>query len=102
MALWQHEAVCLAVHRLGAQSSSHKEDITITELGEAVWKLEQANFDAGVLLGCDAFSAAAVMVSTRLPFRFGKNRVSLAELNLIFVLKVMELPPDELVIVGIL
>ena len=101
MALWQDKAVCLTVHGLRAQSSSDKEDITITELGKAVWELEQSDFDTGVLLGGNTFTTATVMISTRLPFRFRINRVPLAELNLIFVLKVMELPPDELIVVRI-
>ena len=101
MALWQDKAVCLTVHGLRAQSSSDKEDITITELGKAVWELEQSDFDTGVLLGGNTFTTATVMISTRLPFGFSINRVPLAELNLVFVLKVMELPPDELIVVRI-
>ena len=91
----------MAIHGLGTQSSGNKVDITITELGKAIRELKQFDFDASVLLGWDSFTTATVMISTRLPFRFRINRVSLAELNLIFVLKVMELPPDELIVVRI-
>ena len=92
----------MAVHGLRAQSSGDKEHITITELGKAVWEFEQSDFDASILLRGDTFTTATIMISTRLPLGFSINRVPLAEFNLIFALKVMELPPDELIVVGIL
>ena len=92
----------MTVHGLRAQSSGDKEDITITELGKTVWELEQSDFDTSVLLWGNTFTTATVMISTRLPFGFSINRVPLAELNLVFVLKVMELPPNELIVVRVL
>ena len=102
LTLWEDKAVCLTVHGLRAQSSGNEEDITIAELCKAVRELEQSDFDTGVLLRSNTLTTASVMISTRLPFVFRENRVSLAEFDLIFVLKVMELPPDELIVVGIL
>ena len=92
----------MAVHGLRTQCSGYKEDIAIAELSKAVWELEQSDFDTGVLLRGNTFTTAAVMIGTWLSFGFSINRVSLAEFNLVFVLKVMELPPDELIVVGVL
>ena len=99
--LWQNKAVGLTIHSLGTQSTSNKEDIATVELLHALRKLQHTNLNAGVLLRCDTFATATVVISTGLSFRFRKDRVALAKLDLVIGLKMAELPADKLVVVWV-
>ena len=102
LTLGKDKAVSLAVHGLGAESTSNEIDITFSELGEAFRELEHLNLDTSVLLGSDTFARGTIVISTRLSLGFGEDCVSLAELDFVVGLEVSHLPSDELVVVWVL
>ena len=102
LALRQDKAVGLTVHGLRTESTSDQEDVTIAELLQASREVEHADLDASVLLGSNTFTSATVMIGTWLTLRLGEDSVALAELDLVVVLQVVELPANELIIVRVL
>ena len=96
------EAVGLAVHSLGAERACHKEDIALSELLELGGEVEQTDLDASVLLGSNTLASGAIVISAGLVLRLGVDRVAFAELDLVVVLEMVELPADEPVVVGVL
>jgi hypothetical protein len=63
--------------------------------------LQNLHLDESVFLGAHTFPRAAVMVHTRLVVLGGEYCVALAELHLLTVLQVQELPANKLVKVRI-
>ena len=57
IALGKDKAISLSIHGLGSQSTGNEEYVTFGELGEALGELKEANLDASVFLGTDAFTA---------------------------------------------
>ena len=102
VALRQDKAVSLTIHGLGTQRASNKEHVAAIELLHAFWQLEHTNLDAGVLLGRDTLTTATIVISARLALGLGEDRVAFAKLDLVVILEVVELPPDELVVVRVL
>ena len=102
LTLRQDKAVGLTVHGLRTESTSDQEDVTIAELLQASREVEHADLDTSVLLGSNTFTSATVMIGTWLTLGLGEDSVALAELDLVVVLQVVELPTNELVIVRVL
>lgn len=98
----KNEAVCLAVHGLGAESTGNKEHVASFELLETVWEFKETNLDASVLLRCNTFATASIVVCTWLFLGLGENRVPFSKLDLIVCFEVVELPANELVEVLVL
>ena len=102
LALRQHEAVGLTVHGLRTQGTGDKEDVSLAELLQAVGELQHADLDASVLLDANTLTSSTIVISARLALSLGEDCVALAELDLVVGLEVVELPADELVVVGVL
>mmetsp|Transcript_6261 Transcript_6261/g.10189 ORF Transcript_6261/g.10189 Transcript_6261/m.10189 type:complete len:687 (-) Transcript_6261:112-2172(-) len=102
LALGQHIAVSLSVHGLRSQSSGHEEHVLSSQLGDHLGQLEELNLDTNVLLGANALTLCAVVISARLLVELGIDSVLLAVVDVSLALEQLELPADEAVEVGVL
>ena len=101
VALRKDEAVGLSIHGLWTESGRDQVDITTLKLSHALRQLKTLNLDAGVLLWHDTLTLGSVVVGTWLSILLTENGISLAKLDLAILLQMVELPPNEGVIVGV-
>jgi hypothetical protein len=95
LALREDEAVSLTVHGLGAESGSDKVNLLLSVSSKRLGEVKQLNLNAHVLLGSDAFSLCAVVVSAGLVVELGEDGVAFAVLDFVVGLEVGELPAHK-------